>query len=107
MLELLEHVPDAFAALWVHAYGRFIEQDDFRIVEDAAGDVEPALHAAREALDGFASPVRKPGPFECPDHPLRQRGADQAVKPAKDFKVLPGRQEWIKGDLLGDNAESA
>ena len=47
--------------LRVEAGGRFVEHDQLRVVDQRAGDGEPALHAAGERVDGR---VRAVGEFD-------------------------------------------
>src|SRR5262249_36113924 len=105
--QLVEHLPNTFPALRVHADGRFIKQDDLWLMQDAASNVESAFHAAGETLDRFIGPVREPGPGQGGRHLFRQRGAAEAVKRAEDFKVLPCREQRIEGNLLWNDAKQS
>jgi hypothetical protein len=45
--ELLDCLPHLDPRLWVQAGGRFVEEDDRRVADQAHRDVQPAPHAAR------------------------------------------------------------
>ena len=51
LLQPVEAVPDDVAGLRVEAGGRLVEQQQLGLVDERAGDREPALHAARQRLD--------------------------------------------------------
>ena len=52
-----DEFPDLVAGLRVEPAGRLVEEQDARPVLQCAGDFEPALHAAREALDVVVAPL--------------------------------------------------
>ncbi len=63
-----EHLVDALAALRIDADGGLVEQHERRLVQQAAGDVQPALHAAGESFRRLAGAVLEIGPLERPVH---------------------------------------
>ena len=56
-LELVEALPQQVARLRVEPGGRLVEQQQLGLVDQRAGDREPALHAARERVDAVVAPV--------------------------------------------------
>ena len=70
--ELGERDVDAVAALGIDADRRLVEQNDARMMEDAARDVQPSAHATRELFHGFRGAIGQAGAFERPVHLLRQ-----------------------------------
>ena len=57
-VELADVLPDVAARLGVEAQGRLVEEEDLGPVDQAAGDLEAALHAARVLLDERPRPCR-------------------------------------------------
>ena len=53
-LQLVEALPQEVARLRVEAGRRLVEQQQLGLVDERAGDREPALHAARERVDAVA-----------------------------------------------------
>ena len=64
--EVRQHVVDAIPALGIHADSWLVEQDDSRTMENAARDVQPPLHAARELLDGLRCAIAETRAIERP-----------------------------------------
>ena len=91
--ELPEHPVDAVAALRVHADRWLVEQDDARVMEDAAGDVEAPAHAAGKLLDRLARPIGQPGALERPIDLLRQIRSRESLQPAERVEILARRQQ--------------
>src|ERR1035438_6596284 len=56
-LEAGEHVPDGHARYGVQTGGRLIEEEDLRLMDQPARDLQPAPHAAGEHLDGLVCPL--------------------------------------------------
>src|SRR5437867_4142662 len=55
LLQAVEAVPDKVPGLRVEARRRLVEEHELRLVDQAAGDRQAALHAAREMLDDVAA----------------------------------------------------
>ena len=104
-LELGQHLVDPLPALRINADRRLVEQDELRLMHEAAGDVEPAAHAAGEALDGLARSLDEIRPLERPRDARGQVGFRNAVQPAEHLEVLARREQRIDRHLLGHDAD--
>ena len=69
---------DVVAALRIDADGRLVEDQQLGAVEQAGGEVEPPLHAARVVLDQIARALAQPDDVERPADPLGEQRAARA-----------------------------
>ena len=74
-------------------------------MNDAAGDVEAALHAAGELLDRLCGAIGEADPIQHPVDLAFESGAAQSLQPAKRLQVFACGQKRIERDLLGHDAE--
>ena len=104
-VQLVEDLPQGEAALRVEAGGRLVEEQDVRIVRDAARDHQTLGHAARERVDAGRGAVgqtellqqfRRPRPRLPPVHP---------EVPAVVVEVLPYGEAAVERVGLGDDAD--
>ena len=58
LLEPVQPIPQQVARLRVEAGGRLVEEQELRLVDQAARDRQAPLHAARQWLDLVAWPAR-------------------------------------------------
>src|SRR5437879_13747946 len=79
-LELVDVAPDVAARLRVEADGRLVEEEDSRRVEEAAGDLEAPLHAARERLHDAAPALPQPNHVEHLAHAVAELALRYAVE---------------------------
>ena len=97
--------PDALARLGVEADGRLVEQQDLGIMDQRAGDLEPALHARGQRAHRLRRPV---GELDEVQH-LLDAVAPQLARHAEDeamqLEVLAHRQAVVEARLLEDDAE--
>ena len=64
LLEPVEAVPQQVPRLRVEAGRRLVEEQQVGLVDEAAGDRQAALHAARHVLDLVAGPLGQLGEVE-------------------------------------------
>ena len=91
-LQLFEVVEDCIAALRIDADRRFVEQEDVRVVQQAGGQIEPALHPAAERLDAVASTIGKPDEREDGRHRGVECGTRHVVQGTEESKVVARRE---------------
>ena len=87
----------------VEPVGRFVEDQQLRVGEQAAGDSEPLAHSERVALDALVGAVRE----ACPG----EGAVDSAVRlgPTRrgdDLEVLATGEEAVEAGLLDDRADA-
>src|SRR4029077_4974031 len=101
--ELAQTVPDQMARLRVEAGRRFIQDQQFGVVDERAREREPALHPARQRADAIAPLVGETGKLEELRNPRAQRRAVEAEIAAVDLQVLGDREIGIEVvDLRND-----
>ena len=71
--QLVDQGPELGADLRVEADRRLVEQDQLRLVDEAAGEQQAAAHAAGELVDGVAAAVAQAGQVERRGRPRRRR----------------------------------
>ena len=74
-LEPEQPVPQHMPGLRVEARGRLVEEQDLRLVDQRAGDRQPALHAAGQRLDEAVGTVGEVRELEQLVGPLADHGA--------------------------------
>jgi hypothetical protein len=87
-LQRRQHFVDALAALRIDSDGRLVEQDQPGLVQEAAGDIQPALHASGEPSNGLIGSILESRPRQRPLHAVGQHTARHAVEAAEDLQVL-------------------
>src|SRR5881398_138124 len=98
--------PHLIAALRIEAERRLVEKQYLRRVQQPAGNLEPALHAAGERLDQVIAPLPQ---LEHPQQgfaPLPPRVPWHVVQHAVDVHVLPRREVAVETGILEHHAES-
>ena len=104
--DLLAHqLSQAHAALGINADRRLVKQQRLGPMDDAAGEVEPALHATAEALDRLTRAIDKADDLEHLGHAALQIRSAQAVGRAPVAQVLGSGQILVQRQLLRDDAE--
>src|SRR5215218_4013124 len=78
--ELGDRRPQLARAHWVDADRRLVEEQDFRVVEDPARDVEPLPHPSGVALDALLLTAGEPDELEHLADPLALAAAGDAVQ---------------------------
>ena len=105
-LEQLHLVENRIAALWIDADGRLVEQEDVGIVQQAGGQVQPALHAAAERPDAIAPPLGQLHEIEGRADRTLQRRAGKAEKAAEKPEIGVRRQLVVERQLLRHRADA-
>src|SRR5437588_656169 len=103
--ESLDALQDGVAALGIDTDGRLVQHEQSRLVEQAGGDGQAALHAAGVGVHPFVCPVGQAHQFETGRHALVARSASQAIQASEEAQVLSGGEVGIESDLLGDVAD--
>jgi hypothetical protein len=93
---------DRVPALWVDAHRGLVEDQQVRLVEQADGDVQPALHAARELLRAVVGAIEQVHDAEHRVDSLLEHVAGKPVEAAEEAEVLAGREVGVDGQILGD-----
>ena len=111
----MELVPDSASQERVDARRRLVEEQQRRIVHERAGELEPALHAARQPARATAADVPQvdqledlagPPPARAPEHP-EQRGDEVDVLADGQVRVQGERLRHVADPLAGLAAEAA
>jgi hypothetical protein len=84
-----------------------VEQQEAGAVEQTQAQVEPALHAAGEALDPVTRPIGEADPGQALIDPLPQLAAGEPVQRAPERQVVAGGQVLVDRDLLRHHPEVA
>ena len=103
--EPLDLRPHLGARLGVEPGGGLVEEQHLRAVEQAHGDVEPALHAAGVGLHLARGGVGEPEALERLGHPALQLGAGDPVELALDHEVLAAGGVGVDAVLLAHDAD--
>ena len=104
-LQLDYVVPDVLAGLGVEADGRLVEEEDVRVVEHAAGDLEAAPHAAGVGADDGVAAVPE---VDDAERFFDARGvlfAGHVVDVGVEAHVLVGGEAVVEGRVLEDEAD--
>ena len=107
LLEAVEPVPQGVAGLRVEARRRLVEQQQLRLVDEAARDGEPALQAPGERLDPAAGPLAQLHEVEQLVGALADELAGQVEVAPVDEEVVADRQLQVEAVLLGHDPEPA
>ncbi len=103
--EAIEHLPDRDARHGVEPGRRLVEDEDPRLVHEAARDLEPPPHAARERLHGLVGPLQQIDRREQVVDRALALLRREAVELREDRHVLPGREVQVRGHRLRDHAD--
>ena len=105
--EVVQVVPDRRPGLRVQADRGLVEEQHLRRVHQAAGDLEPALHAAGELHDDVGAAVGQRHHLQDLVDPALGVGAAQPVEVGVEPEVLLGGQLQVQGLLLEDQPDPA
>jgi hypothetical protein len=98
-LELLEIIPKFAAQNWIDARGRFVQEDELRLVHNGRRQAQTALHPARQMAHVFVFVARQL-------HQLQQviqalvAAQRHAIERGGKIEVLPHAQVLVKHKLL-------
>src|SRR5262249_25030080 len=102
-----DRVEDALARLGVDAHDGLVEERDGGTMEDAAGEVQASLHAAREARGRLGPAPRGAARGErLPDRP-GGGPTGETGRTGEEAEVLARRQRRIDRELLRHETERA
>ena len=101
----LDALEDGVAALRVDADGRLVEHEELRPVQQADGDVGPALHAAGVGLDPVVGPVGQAHHLEDLVEAVGEDLALQPLEAAEEPQVVAGGEVLVEGEVLGHEAD--
>jgi hypothetical protein len=90
--QFVEHIEDPLPTLRIDSYGRFIQQQYSRTMQDTAGDIDPSLHPSGKSSSEFMSSILKGNPSKSPIDPIAERATSQAMISSKTNQILAGRQ---------------
>jgi hypothetical protein len=99
--------PHRHAGHRVEAGGRLVEEEDLRLVHQAAGDLDAAPHAAGEIHHLFVAPLGEVHGFEQLVDQLLALRARHAVELREDDQVLFDAQLGVARHRLRDHADGA
>ena len=105
--QLLDVGPDRAARLRVEPHGGLVEEEHARRVQQAARDLQAALHPAGEGVDEALAPLPQPHHREHLLHALARQRARHAVELGVEAQVLLGAQVAIQGGVLEHEADVA
>ncbi len=105
LLEAEQAVPDDVPGLRVETGGGLVEDQDVRVVDEAPGDREAALHAAGQRVDLVVGALGELNEVEQLVGALVDQLARQPEVAAVDEQVLAHRQLVVQGVFLRDDAE--
>ena len=92
--ELFDRLADDERRLRVERGGRFVEEDDRRVVEQRPGDGELLLHALAERAGHVVAPIPQREQAQVALDPLGSRRRIQPVQPAEELEV-GGRAQLV------------
>ena len=100
--QLADQRPELGADLRVEADGRLVEEDELRVVDEAAGQQQAAAHPAGELVDGVFAAVAQPRQVER----RVDRGGDvlDPVEAGEDREVVLDGDVDVEVVELGDDA---
>lgn len=101
--ELLDGLPDLNAGLRVQPGRGFVQEEDWRVTDQAHRDVESAPHSAGV---GRGLPVRRVGQGEPGEQPISDvLGLRDVTQLGDQHEVLPPRERLINGGELPGQAD--
>src|SRR5579872_346355 len=92
----LEILPEVAAGAGIEASGRFVEEQHRRMMQQALGQFDAALHASGKSLDALLGAIGETNAGENVVNALLQRGAAQAV----EMSLMP--EIFVGGELRVD-----
>ena len=95
------------AGLRIEADGRLVEEQHARRVQQAAGDLEASLHAAREGADQARRALGEPGHLEHVVDARPDLASRHAVELGVEAQVLLRRQVHVERRVLEHEADAA
>ena len=98
------YCPEVVAGLGVKAQRWFVQEEDRRVVEKTAGDLEAPPHPSGKCFDNVIFPVFQLNEVEELGDPLFPYLCGDPVEPPVEVHVFPGGQFFIKALVLEDNA---
>ena len=105
LLEPVEAVPQDVPGLRVEAGGGLVQQQDLGVVDQRAGDRQPALHAAGQRFDLRLRAVGELGELEQLLDLRTQRRAGQPEVAAVDVEILTHGHLEVERVQLRDDAQ--
>src|ERR1700743_2810413 len=87
-LQVVEHLPDGNAAYWIEARCRFIEEEDFGIVNETARDLQTTAHATGERLGLRTAPLGEIDRFKHFSNVLFANALRHGVKLSVDAEIF-------------------
>ena len=106
LVEVLDVRPELVAALGIEAERGLVEEENFRSVQEAARDFEPALHAAGELLHLVVAAIPELEELEQFFGALGAELVRHMVEDAVEFHVFPGGEFAVEAGVLEDDAEA-
>ena len=103
--QLAKHLPDSLTTLRIDADGWLVQNQDFRLVKNTAGDIQPAFHATRVVTYKIAGTIGEPGPIECGTDAFAKLACTNPLQLAKRPQVFFCGQFVIERNLLRDDAK--
>ena len=105
LIELLHICPDVIAASADRGRASARPRIDGRRMQEAAGDLQAALHAAGESLDQAVLPVPELHEIQHLLDRLGRLGARHAIQAGVEEHVLVSRELVVERRILEDDAE--
>ena len=102
--QAVDERPQLLADLRVEADGRLVEQEQARLVQQRAGDEQPAPHAAAQLVDLALAAVLQVRDVERAVHRLLALALRHAVEVGEDEEVLLDGERHVEVVELGDDA---
>ncbi len=91
----------------VEAAGRFVEQQQLRIVQQNAGQAQPLLHAPRQVVDQRVDLVRQIGEGQhVVDEPVAVFFR-QVIGGGEEMQILADREVFVEAEVIGHIADLA
>jgi hypothetical protein len=107
LLELVDVVPDRHPGLRVKPDRRLVQEQHPGRVQQAAGDLQPPLHAARVGSDHAAPPVPQPDHLEHLAQPRGECRLGYPVQVGVEAQVLLAGQVVVQRGFLEHQADVA
>src|SRR5262245_3316554 len=104
--DLADHLEELLARLRVDPGGRLVEQEPPWLVNQAASQVEAALHAAGVGMDAVAASGCEADLLEQAVDPPPTHGRRHAVERPEEVEVLLGGEHRVEADLLRRQADA-
>ena len=99
--QAVELVPDAAAEERIDPGGRLVEEEQRRVVDEGAGQLEPALHPARQAPGAAAADLPQVDQLEHLARPPPARPEQHPEQRRHEVDVLAGGQVRVERERWG------